>query len=771
MNGNINMNTNSIVNAAWVNTTNIYASGTIYGNIQGTITPTGNINMQGYSIYNAYDVNATRFFQNGVQVINTVNAGNGLIGGGSGPSVNLDVNVNTAKGLQIVSDALETKIGTGLNYDASGNIYVVYGSSAGTAVQGNTQLTINTGTGLTGGATITLGSGGTVNLGIDNGVVPFKGNNEQISGSWTFLNDLTVMKNLRVAGNITYVNAQTLNVNGSLVPPLDNWFDIGNSSNRWRNASFAGSVNTNNLVVSGYVNSNLIPGSDNSYNLGSSSNRWANVYAVNVYASNINGGTPITGSGSTNYVAKFTGSNSLGNSIIYDNGTNVGIVTSNPQAKLDVVGNQVVGNSGALPNGVVAELHIGRQLAGAGTVGEVTRIALQPYGHTGGPFKIVNRDDASNAYLDLRYGSSNLLTIIHNGNIGIGTTSPNYKLTVSGGDIYGSNNLYVAGNVGIGTMSPGAKLDVVGNMLISGDIAQQRLGVGITGTADIGIQLLNYGRKHAGIRFTGNQLIVEDASSTNVPSTWYSGSALDFIVRNGNVGIGTTAPYAKLDVRGGVSWGSSVQNLLQEDQGGSIELGGRNDLANPVSGGMPYIDFHYGTGSAQDYNFRIINSANNRLDFASAGQGTFVSFNSGNVGIGTTTIDAGTKLQVEGGIISIKSSGDARIQFTQLSSNEVGWIGIPSWSNHRLYIYGPNGTGGNEWVMFYDGSNKQLGFATGATQRMTIDSSGNVGIGTTTPSEKLEVYGNIKLSGTNNYINIAGSYIRKAGSSIVISDV
>jgi hypothetical protein len=43
-----------------------------------------------------------------------------------------------------------------------------------------------------------------------------------------------------------------------------------------------------------------------------------------------------------------------------------------------------------------------------------------------------------------------------------------------------------------------------------------------------------------------------------------------------------------------------------------------------------------------------------------------------------------------------------------------------------------------------------------------------VGIGTTNPGEKLEVSGNIKLSG---YINISGSYIRKSGSSIVISDV
>jgi len=58
--------------------------------------------------------------------------------------------------------------------------------------------------------------------------------------------------------------------------------------------------------------------------------------------------------------------------------------------------------------------------------------------------------------------SGNLIVV--SGNVGIGTTSPNYKLTVSGGDIYGSNNLYIVGNVGIGTTSPLTQLDVVGNV-------------------------------------------------------------------------------------------------------------------------------------------------------------------------------------------------------------------------------------------------------------------------------------------------------------------
>jgi len=57
------------------------------------------------------------------------------------------------------------------------------------------------------------------------------------------------------------------------------------------------------------------------------------------------GGGGVSGSGTTNYIAKWTGSTSLGNSIIYDNGTNVGIGTTAPGQKLTVAGNiDVTGN-------------------------------------------------------------------------------------------------------------------------------------------------------------------------------------------------------------------------------------------------------------------------------------------------------------------------------------------------------------------------------------------------------------------------------------------
>ena len=62
---------------------------------------------------------------------------------------------------------------------------------------------------------------------------------------------------------------------------------------------------------------------------------------------------PITGTGTTNYLSKFTASGTIGNSIVYDNGTNVGIGTTSPSAKLDVNG------TGRFTDSVTAPTFIG----------------------------------------------------------------------------------------------------------------------------------------------------------------------------------------------------------------------------------------------------------------------------------------------------------------------------------------------------------------------------------------------------------------------------
>ncbi|MCC9073594.1 hypothetical protein LNQ49_18610 [Flavobacterium sp. F-65] len=81
-------------------------------------------------------------------------------------------------------------------------------------------------------------------------------------------------------------------------------------------------------------------------------------------------------------------------------------------------------------NGTIA---IGRQEAPGNTVGEIIRLSILPYGHTGGPWTIKSRDIHGYAFMDINYGSTgSTLTIKSNQNVGIGTKDPAYKLDVCG---------------------------------------------------------------------------------------------------------------------------------------------------------------------------------------------------------------------------------------------------------------------------------------------------------------------------------------------------
>jgi hypothetical protein len=119
-------------------------------------------------------------------------------------------------------------------------------------------------------------------------------------------------------------------------------------------------------------------------------------------------------------------------------------------------------------------------------------------------------------------------------------------------------------------------------------------------------------------------------------------------------------------------------------------------------------------------------------------------FNAGNVGIGTTNPNG--KLQVTGGNILISDTGsnDALLDIQRPDRGSEAWFGLPGWASSTFYLFGPTASG-NEAAFSY--GNATWSFFTGGSIRMTINSSGNVGIGTTSPGYTLDVNGTGHFSG------------------------
>ena len=148
-------------------------------------------------------------------------------------------------------------------------------------------------------------------------------------------------------------------------------------------------------------------------------------------------------SGTTNYHAKFTGTNTIGNSLIWDNGTNVGIGNTNTSYTLDVSGTgRFTGNTiiGTRTTGNIRNLNI----YGGTNNNAILKLDGADGNGYGAQVEFISKNSG---------GTSNQWTL----GTGINTGSNTFELYNGTGVVMAAT---IGGNVGIGTFSPINKLSV-----------------------------------------------------------------------------------------------------------------------------------------------------------------------------------------------------------------------------------------------------------------------------------------------------------------------
>jgi hypothetical protein len=420
----------------------------------------------------------------------------------------------------------------------------------------------------------------------------------------------------------------------------------------------------------------------------------------------------------------------LNTGVLRLNSYSAGILTTDSSGTVGLAG------SGDLPGGPYLPLSAGSgeiltgDLAMNNNIGIITK-------DSSGVFKDILKLNSSNV-LEIGSSALNTNTIFRNtGNVGIGTTSPNHKLDVLGGS--GNDVIAKFKTTGTGT-GDYSEIHIANNN-------EDRLVIGSIGS--------NYTNSSwAGMRYVyataGDLGLKATASNGNVRIyTGGAGNERMRITSTGNVGIGTTSPASKLQV--GDYMASNVLTI------GGWYGGGGGTLAFK-SGYVPNPAYVWDTArikATDDGNF------NGRIEFQTTASGgnsgaspttKMVLKASGRVGIGTT--DPSSKLEV---------TGDTYVtnEFSQgvSNSNKIYNYGSEFRTNGASIqiVFGRDGNAIGSGAIGADATNCFAVWNTDDTlKRMVISQSGSVGIGTDSPTEKLEVKGNVILDAASTRLKLKG---------------
>jgi hypothetical protein len=489
------------------------------------------------------------------------------------------------------------------------------------------------------------------------------------------------------------------------------------------------------------------------------------------------------------------------NVFVIDSIGEVGIGTTNPVYPLDVNGNMRI-RSGLYD--------FNNQVGAAGSILISTGAGVSWTSSGGSSLSISTSTSSSPQFItfvssasttSIGITTSNLTFIPSSGNFGIGTSLPTARLSVastttgnslmvvndnlSDGSVFRVNdnsaNVLIdidangtilfptTGNVGIGTTltSPSSKLQVIGTVSattfsgnltgVAATISTVQISSGIiTATSGV-VTYYGFGGNLTGILTSGSAGGSTGQLQYNLGGIPSGANFFNYDNTTARVGIGTSLPTARLSVAS-TSTGNSL--LIVNDNLNDGTLFRVND-----------------------------NSANVLMDIDA--NGTILFPTTGNVGIGTTLVTPTSKLQVAGdvlvsgvvtattyngqvnagigtittiigagasiGIITARTELDVGVGGTFATINSTG-LGIGTAPASRFNVSSPS-TGNSLMVVndnLSDGSlfrvndnSANVLFDIDANGTILFPTSGNIGIGTTvfTPTSKLQVVGNVLISG------------------------